>query len=114
MPADAACPDREQYRQALAGAISDPEQLALLADHLERCPRCPDTLHGLGAVDTFVKVLGLGPLAAPPGEDDVVAHLIDHILRFEAAAPPPLTPGHGSLTDKDLRQLFGPAQAAGE
>ncbi len=78
------CPDKQALeRLALGQAL--PEELEPLAEHLEQCPRCTETLVGLKPEDTLTSAVRAQKAAAVPPQDEAVEALIGQL----AAVPPP-------------------------
>jgi hypothetical protein len=109
-----ACPDRRHYEQLVAGVYPAGDQLAHLAEHLERCPRCAAAVGALEGSDSLVSRAPGTPL--PHAEDHLVRRLEDLLIRSgppEAAehdvrlAPPQEADEIGRLGPYRVLRLLG-------
>jgi hypothetical protein len=54
----------------MVGQLSEPE-VEQLAEHLEHCPHCVETVRGLRLSDTLLEAARRGPAGDDPGETAV-------------------------------------------
>jgi hypothetical protein len=96
MTARHTCPSSADLEKLMVGQMSEPE-VELLAEHLEHCPRCVETVRGLRLNDTLLDAARRCPESDDPGET-AVEQLIQRLkgLQGQAHAPvqePTLAPG---------------------
>lgn len=108
MPQVTSCPDAQAFQRVLGGHVgaADAERLA---EHLELCGRCADTVEQLLASDTLREALQRGGEAQ--GDDPVVVRLMEKLrgLRQGSAAP-----AQADKDDEYNLDFLAPAQADDE
>lgn len=84
MPAEPSCPDSRALEQFVLGAMAADEQVKL-SQHVEQCPACVATLHGLKAEDTVLDSMRRAAERAPKFQGEVVEQLAEKMSELSAA-----------------------------
>jgi aminoglycoside phosphotransferase (APT) family kinase protein len=92
MPAISVCPEKQAWQELVSGQLPA-EEVERLAQHLEQCQRCLETVQSLHAADTFSELLKANPSTIDSGAG--VEGLMQRLKALApteepaASAPPP-------------------------
>jgi WD40 repeat protein len=78
------CPSAADLEKLMVGQMSEPE-VEQLAEHLEHCPRCVETVRGLHLNDTLLEAARRSPAAGDPGET-ALEQVIQRLKGLQAQA----------------------------
>lgn len=118
MPETYSCPDNQELQSYIEGKHS-PAEVDLLADHIEECSRCADTLEQFMLADTLVDPIKDQTRLIEARQSPVVDHLIEKLSALPAAAVDTFvaasdaTPA-GEGDPANFLEILAPAEAADE
>jgi len=109
MAAVAACAQRAQVEKLARGQLPFPE-VEKLAQHLEQCPSCVQTVQSLKGEDTLVELLRKQPAAINKTEEAALQKLVERLRAMRPAVAKATEPE----TSRELYDFLSPAQGPGE
>jgi Leucine-rich repeat (LRR) protein len=120
MPAIPSCPAVHQWQRLLLGDVSD-QEAEQLEQHLARCARCSQSLHGLRAHDTLVEAIRAGGRSEARPRGELVARLIERLKQLgpvevsgDTQALNSLTPLSPADATQETYDFLRPPEGPGE
>ncbi len=121
MPAQRTCPSSADLEKLMTGNLPEPE-VEQLAEHLEHCSRCADTIRGLHLNDTLLEAAQANSDGGGGSAESAVEQLIQHLkgkhpaaveVTLDEAVQPPAGMPAGEAAE-DVPAFLSVAQGPGE